>query len=159
MERKETSMNAVAEPRPAAKSVTVHCPQQGLPAQDLALGYLRSMSACWRGDPGASVFTTRLGAYSCSDLPPAPDTPPDAMSPHGGGGRGIHWYHAGNDVLGYVPGGRSGYLVPTDAIPRLVRCAPAGSWDTQQPVAQRSGRAVPRWDSGKFSQRVLGTSG
>jgi hypothetical protein len=119
-------MHAVAEPRPSAMSVTDRCPEQGRAAHDLALGYLRSISACWRGDPGASVFATRLGAYACSDLPPAPDTPPDAMSPHGGGGRGIHWYHTGNDVLGYVPGGRSGYLVPTDAIPRLVRCAPAG---------------------------------
>jgi hypothetical protein len=152
-------MNVVAESRPSsALSVTVPCPEQGLAAQDLALGYLRSISACWRGDPGASVFTTRLGAYACSDLPPAPHTPPDAMSPHGGGGRGIHWYHTGNDVLGYVPGGRSGYLVPTDAIPRLVRCAPAGPWTTQQPVAQRSGRAVPHWGSETFRHRVLVTS-
>ena len=93
-------MNAVAQPRPSAMSVTHDRPEQGLAAQDLALGYLRSISACWRGDAGASVFTTRLGAYACSDLPPAPHTPPDAMSPHGGGGRGIHWYHIGNDVLG-----------------------------------------------------------
>ena len=48
---------------------------------------------------------------------------PDAISSHGGGGRGIHWYQTGSEVLGYVPGVRGGYRVPIDAIPRLVQCA------------------------------------
>jgi hypothetical protein len=41
-------MNAVAEARPSAMSVTHHGPEQGLAARD----YLRSVSACWRGDAG-----------------------------------------------------------------------------------------------------------
>jgi hypothetical protein len=136
-------MIAVAERSPFVGSVTDRCPEQGRAARDLALGYLRDVCACWRGDAGASVFTIRLGAYWCSDLPLAPDGPPDAMSPHGGGGRGIHWYQTGDDVLGYVPGGRGGYRVPVRAIARLVRCAPPGPWTTPNGSQGERGSACP----------------
>ncbi|MGH6959686.1 MAG: hypothetical protein ACREE7_04310, partial [Dongiaceae bacterium] len=70
------------------------------------------------------VFPLRLGAYWRPELPPAPEAAPDAVSPHGGGGRGIEWYQTDHDVLGYVPGRGGGYQVPVQEIPRIVRCAP-----------------------------------
>jgi hypothetical protein len=97
----------------------------GEAARTLAEGYLRYICASWRGDAGAPVFGIRLGAYWRPQLPPMPETAPDAVSPHGGGGRGIHWYQTGDEVLGYVPGRRAGYRVPLAAIARLVRCAPS----------------------------------
>ena len=93
-------------PRPTTAPVAA--PQRataGSAARELALGYLRYASACWRGDARAAAFPLRLGAYWCAELPPVPATAPDAFSPHGAGGRGIQWYQAEDDVLGYVSGG------------------------------------------------------
>jgi hypothetical protein len=119
-------MNATAE-RPTAATTSVPVPAAtGAEARDLALGFLRYASAFWRGDACASVFPLRLGAYWHPELPPAPAATPDAVSPHGGGGRGILWYETGDEVLGYVPGGHGGYRVPAAAVPRLVHCAPVG---------------------------------
>jgi hypothetical protein len=98
----------------------------GAEARALALGYLRYTSASWRGDDRASIFPLRLGAYWQPELPPAPAATPDAVSPHGGGGRGIQWYETGGEVLGYVTGGHGGYRIPAEAVPRLARCAPVG---------------------------------
>lgn len=89
----------------------------------LALTYLQNASACWRGEMLAPAFASRLGAYWRPDMPPEPATAPDAVSPHGGGGRGICWRQVGDDILGYVPGARGGYQVPVGAVPRLVACA------------------------------------
>lgn len=88
----------------------------------LALSYLRWASACWKGDTLALEFATQLGAYWRPAPPPVPAGRADAISPHGGGGRGIHWYHTDEDVVGYIPGAAGGYQVPIAAIPRLVRC-------------------------------------
>jgi hypothetical protein len=119
-------MIAAAE-RPITATASVPVPAAtGAEARALALGYLRYASASWRGDEGASVFPRRLGAYWHPELQPAPAMTPDAVSPHGGGGRGIHWYEIGDEVLGFVPGGHGGYRVPAEAIPRLARCAPVG---------------------------------
>jgi hypothetical protein len=114
-----------AAERPIA--VTASAPAApGAAARALALGYLRYASASWRGDEQAPVFPLRLGAYWHPELPAAPAATPHAVSPHGGGGRGIRWYEAGDEVLGYVPGEHGGYRVPAATVPRLVRCAPVG---------------------------------
>ena len=89
----------------------------------LALSALRMASACWRGDTLAPVFATLFGGMLASCTPPMPAGRVDAISPHGGGGRGIHWYHTDEEILGYVPGAAGGYQVPVLAIPQLlVRC-------------------------------------
>jgi hypothetical protein len=126
LERGADTMIAVAE-RPTA---TVHvedlCPPAGAPARALALAYLRYASACWRADSRAPVFASRLGAYWRPEMPPVPAAAPDAISPHGGGGRGICWRQVDGDILGHVPGGRGGYQIPIGAVPRLVECASKG---------------------------------
>lgn len=107
-------------------SAAARCPLAGAEARALALGYLRYVSALWRGDARAAIFPLRLGAYWRSDLPHVPVAAPDAVSPHGGGGRGIEWYQSGGDVIGYVPGGCGGYRVLVAAVAQLVRSAPIG---------------------------------
>lgn len=93
-------------------------------ASELATGFLRYASACWRGDRSATVFPLRLNAYWRPALPLAPVAVPDAVSPHGAAGRGIRWYQTGQDVLGYIPGQDGGFRVPVAAVSHLVRCAP-----------------------------------
>jgi hypothetical protein len=133
-------MSAVAE-RPITM-VEVPCqPATEKDACALALSYLRWASACWRGDTLAPVFATRLGAYWRPVLPPMPAERADAISPHGGAGRGIHWYHTDEEVLGYVLGGAGGYRVPVAAIPQLVRCT----------------HMRPRLDSSEMRLRTLHT--
>lgn len=96
-------------------------------ARELAAGFLRYASSCWRGDRCAAVFPLRLSAYWRAALPPAPAAAPAAVSPHGAAGRGIRWYETGHDVVGYVPGLPGGYQVPTGAVPGLTRCAPTAA--------------------------------
>jgi hypothetical protein len=108
-------------------------------ARDLALGYLRYASACWRGDAVTAPFATALSAFWRGDMPPAPESRPVAVSPHGGGGRGIRWHQRNGQILGYVPGASGGYAVPVAAVPRLLRCVPAA-----QCVIHRRGEACPR---------------
>jgi len=114
-------MSAVAE-RPITITEVPLGPVTEKDACALALSYLRWASACWRGDTLAPVFATQLGAYWRPALPALPTGQADAISPHGGGGRGIYWYHTEKEVLGYVPGATGGYQVPVAAIPQLVRC-------------------------------------
>jgi hypothetical protein len=114
-------MSPVAE-RPITMTVAPPQPATGKDARALALSYLRWASACWRGDGLAPVFASRLGAYWRPALPPIPAGRADAISPHGGGGHGIHWYHTDEEVLGYIPGTAGGFQVPAAAIPQLVRC-------------------------------------
>ena len=106
----------------------------------LALSYLRWASACWRGDTLAPVFATRLEAYWRPALPPVPAGQADAISPHGGGGRGIHWYHTDEGVLGYIPGAAGGYQVPVAAIPQLVGCTYTRPCTTQGSLAFEIGK-------------------
>jgi hypothetical protein len=94
----------------------VPAPPVGQAARALADGYLRSISASWRGEPGWQAFERALERYWSPELPPVPPTTPDAVSPHGAGGRGIAWYEAGRDILGYVPRVRGGYRVPIETI-------------------------------------------
>jgi hypothetical protein len=115
------NMSAVAE-RPITITVVPRQLATDKDACALALSYQRWASACWRGDTLAPVFATQLSAYWRPALPPKPTSRPDAISPHGGGGRGIHWYQTDDEVLGYVPGAAGGYQVPVSAIPQLVRC-------------------------------------
>jgi hypothetical protein len=114
-------MSAIAE-RPITITAVPRQSATGKDACALALSYLRWASACWRGDTLAPVFATQLEACWRPALPPEPASQADAISPHGGGGRGIHWYHTDEAVLGYVPGAAGGYQVPITAIPQLVRC-------------------------------------
>jgi hypothetical protein len=114
-------MSAVAE-RPITITAAPRPPATGKDACALAHSYLRWASACWRSDRLAPAFATRLGAYWRPALPPMPAGRPDAISPHGAGGRGIRWYHTDNEILGYIPGAAGGYQVPVAAIPQLVRC-------------------------------------
>jgi hypothetical protein len=127
-------MSAVAE-RPITITAVPRRPATGKDACALALSYLRWASACWRGDTLAPVFATQLGACWSPALPPKPVGPADAISPHGGGGRGIHWYHTDKEVLGYVPGAAGGYQVPVAAIPQLVRCTHMRPCTTQSTSA------------------------
>jgi len=132
-------MNAVAE-RPIAMTEVPRRPATGKDACALALSYLRWASACWRGDRLAPVFATQLGDYWRPALPTMPAYRADAISPHGAGGRGIHWYHTDEEVLGYVPGAAGGYKVPVAAIPQLVRCTHTRPRATQGSPAFESGQ-------------------
>jgi hypothetical protein len=100
-------------------------------ARALARGYLRYVSALWRGERHAAAFAAWLDRFWCADLPPTPDRVPDAISPHGGGGHGIAWFGATDEVRGYVRGVSGGYRVPLAAIAGVVppaagREAPVG---------------------------------
>ena len=130
-------MSTVAE-RPITITAAPRQPATGKDACALALSYLRWVSACWRGDRLAPVFVTQLGACWHPALPPKPAGRPDAISPHGAGGRGIHWYHTDKEVLGYVPGATGGYQVPVTAIPQLVRCTQMGSRTTDGSASART---------------------
>jgi hypothetical protein len=87
-------------------------PPSGQAARALAEAYLRSISADWRGEPGWQAFERSLDRCWSLLLPPVPRAVPDAVSPHGAGGRGVHWYQTENEVVGYVPGSNRGYRVP-----------------------------------------------
>jgi hypothetical protein len=133
-------MSAVAD-----RSITITAapcrPATEKDACALALSYLRWASACWRGETLAAVFPTQLETYWRPALPPVPAGRADAISPHGGGGRGIHWYHTDEEVLGYVPGAAGGYRVPLGVIPQLVRCTHTRPCPT---------RGTPVFESGMF---------
>ena len=132
-------MSAVAERPTVTKTGAPVQSAMGKDARALALGYLRWASACWRGNGLTPVSTTRLGAYWRLALPPMPAGEADAVSPHGAGGRGIHWYQTGGEVFGYVLGAGGGYQVPVAAIPQLVRCAPIGPCAKHAGIASASG--------------------
>jgi len=151
-------MSAVAE-RPITM---VEVPRQRATEKDacaLALSYQRWASACWRGDTLAPVFATQLSAYWRPALPPMPAGRADAISPHGGGGRGIYWYQTDEEVLGYVPGAAGGYQVPVTTIPQLVRCTQTRPRATQgTPAQEREMRPTVdrRRSLGQSAQLVAG---
>ena len=134
-------MSAVAE-RPIAMTEVPRRPATDKDACALALSYLRWASACWRGDRLAPVFATQLAAYWRPEMPPIPAGQADAISPHGGGGRGIHWYHTDEEVLGCVPGAAGGYRVPVSAISQLVRCTHTRPCTTSSRLAYESGKLL-----------------
>lgn len=98
-------------------------------AVDLAAGYERYVTACWRGEATAAQFGRRLGGYWRRELPPQPAGAPDAVSIHGSAGRGIVWYAAPGAVLGYTPGEAGGLAVPEAEVPPLVSSLPAAPWE------------------------------
>lgn len=106
-------------PHPPIATAHRELPGTGMAARRLAHAYLRFVSALWRGDPEAAAFEAWLDGWWCQALPTAPAGPPDARSPHGGGGRGIRWYEAAGEVRGYVPGTAGGYRVPRAALVRI----------------------------------------
>jgi hypothetical protein len=122
-----------AAPQPIASAA-------GGSAEDLALAYLRYVSACWRGET-SSLFARLLDVCWSEAMPAALAKDPDAFSPHGGGGRGIAWYQGCGEVLGYVPGKRGGYRVPTRTIPRLLASAPAAPQEAPVQRAPRAGNS------------------
>jgi hypothetical protein len=132
-------MSVVAE-HPITITAAPYRPATEKDACALALSYLRWASACWRGDRLAPVFATHLEACWHPVLPPIPAGQADAISPHGGGGRGIHWYHTAEEVLGYVPGAAGGYRVPLAVIPQLVRCTHTRPRTTFSSPAYESGK-------------------
>jgi hypothetical protein len=92
-------------------------PPAGQAARALADGYLRAISADWQGEPGWQAFERSLNRFWSLQLPPVPRTLPDAVSPHGAGGRGVHWYESETEIIGYVPGKSCGYRVPIQSSP------------------------------------------
>jgi hypothetical protein len=86
-------------------------------ARDVAARYLGSISAYWCGERDGREFERWLSTFWDSELPPCPCRTPDAVSPHGGGGRGIDWYETPTAVVGYVAGSAEGYRIPIGAIP------------------------------------------
>ncbi|MCA9879821.1 MAG: hypothetical protein KC442_18635 [Thermomicrobiales bacterium] len=100
-------------------------PESRAIAVDLAETYQRYVSASWRGDAAAAAFGTRLGGYWQPALPPRPAAAPDAVSVHGGGGRGIAWYQRQDQVFGYLPEAAGGLAIPVADVPRLQRSLPA----------------------------------
>jgi hypothetical protein len=123
-------------------------------ARDLALGYLRYASACWRGDAVTAAFAAGLGAFWRRAMPPVPASPPDVVSPHGGGGRGICWYQRGGEILGYVPGAPGGYVVPVADVPRLLRCVPAAPC-TIEHHGEHLRRPATKWHDQDGTMRAL----
>jgi hypothetical protein len=98
-------------------------PEPGLRgARDLARACDRHFAACWRGEADWAAFAAWLDAYRRPGVA-APPGPPAAVSPHGGGGRGIAWYDAPGAILGTMAGVGWGYRVPRGAAPPAPRAA------------------------------------
>jgi len=82
-------------------------------AQGMAAAYLHYVEQVWAGDPDAASFARWLSSWWTATLPPLPARGPDAISPHGAGGRGIRWYGTPVGILGYASGAHGGgYRVP-----------------------------------------------
>ena len=91
-------------------------------ARQVSKCYLGSVSACWRGTAtdGSTSFQQLLMRYWTADMPPCPLRLPDAISPHGGGGRGIHWYETPTALVGHVAGAAVGFVVPRSEVAVLL---------------------------------------
>lgn len=88
-------------------------------AAGLARAYDERAWAAWRGEPGGTAFGDWLARWWQPDLAPPPG-PPAALSPLGGGGRGLAWYDTDGAVVGVVPGVGGGYRVPVGTVPPLL---------------------------------------
>lgn len=84
-------------------------------AVELARVYDAHVSALWRDYEAPASFGAWLLTHWHAGSVPLPATSPAAISPCGGGGRGIHWFDTPTAVLGCVPGADGCYLVPPDA--------------------------------------------
>lgn len=108
----------------------------------IARCYDEAVAAFWQGD-GADL--REIGDWLASawgDGPPEPAAPPIATSVCGAGGRGIRWYDAGIDVLGYVPGLVGCYRLPVAAIGGWTERHPAPGPTTALPARRPSLRLL-----------------
>ncbi len=94
-------------------------------ACDLARAYDQYVSALWRGDADVASFRAWLGAHWHDGPAPQPAASPIAISPCGGGGRGICWYETATTILGCVPDAGGYYAVPINAVPPPFGPSPA----------------------------------
>jgi hypothetical protein len=122
-----------------------------LSARDLARAYDEYVSAVWRGDVEVAPFRAWLAAHWVTRPGALPAEPPAAVSPCGGGGRGIRWYETPAGVCGYVPGASGCYLaLPNEAPPALGRpyadllriARPRGRLSITLPAPQRLGEPI-----------------
>lgn len=110
------------DPGPAAGLAAVVGPLRRravVSAGRLARAYDAQIAACWRGDGDGCHFLAWLAFYRHPGLF-TPVGPPDAVSVHGAGGRGIMWYEGAEAIIGIVPGQPWGYRVPIGAAPPLI---------------------------------------
>lgn len=82
-----------------------------LTADDLSYIYASYTSALWRGDPASLSLEQWFNRHWSEHAPSLSLSDPAAVSPHGAGGRGIHWYESTTVILGLVPGKTGCYLV------------------------------------------------
>lgn len=110
-------------------------------AAQFARLYDRYLAALWRGD-NVAAFGAWLDAHWAPAEQPEPATPPAAMSPLGGGGRGIRWYETATGIVGYVPGfARACYRIPATVTPPAFAQASealAGRFSTARLQEERS---------------------
>lgn len=83
---------------------------------ELARAYDQYVSALWRGDAAAAPFGAWLRTHWRDGPVPQPAAPPIAISPCGGGGRGICWYETETTIFGCIPGADGYYAVPLNAV-------------------------------------------
>ena len=91
-------------------------------AQQIARCYLEAVCDCWRdGETERSrAFHLRLTRFRTAAMPLRPLRPSDAVSPHGGGGRGIAWYELPDAAVGYIAGVPEGYVIPLSLVADLI---------------------------------------
>jgi hypothetical protein len=81
----------------------------------MASAWAANCVALWRGDPAASDFAEWLAGFWEPSLE-RPDGTPAARSALAARGRGIEWFERDGWVYGFIPGRKSGYLLPRVAI-------------------------------------------
>jgi len=90
-----------------------------LTPDDLERLYFTYSSLRWRGDPAGESLEQWLRLHWVDVSPCEPDADPEAISPHGAGGRGIRWYACASSIIGVVPGKSGCYLVKeTESLPQ-----------------------------------------
>lgn len=96
--------------------------ERGAVARQVAQCYLDCVSDVWRyGETERTAsFYQRLSRFRTQEMPPYPACVADAVSPHGGGGRGIHWFETPEAVVGHIAGVAEGYVVPRQRIVELI---------------------------------------
>jgi hypothetical protein len=97
---------------------------KGSIAREVAKRYLDMITSYWRGNQRSLTFESLLADYRVSELPRSPSrNVDDAYSPHGGGGRGIHWHETPFELIGHITGTPCGYVVPLSKVASLLSAA------------------------------------